>query len=238
MARRNNISRADQLLSGRAYAPNAPFSGSIPGLLRSHLMVVRWGAGSLQGYPAPIVADADGVCVAQAIAGAADALINGALASGGVATFDVPRSLQMVSASAGDITQTVTVRGTDGHGRLVTETRTLNGTTIVNFLKAFKTVTRVSVSAATAGNFSLGTTNRLGVPVKIRVGDVLALKVNDAVPEAGTIVAADLNTATATTGDPCGTITPTTAPDGSRVFTALINVEDATENAYGTQFNS
>lgn len=238
MARRNNISRADQLLSGRAYAPNAPFSGSIPGILRSHLMVVRWGAGSLQGFTAPTAAATNNICAAQAISGAVNANINGSLASGGVATLDVPRSLQMASSNAGDTTQTVTVRGTDTVGRAVTETRTLNGTTAVNFQKAFKTVTRVSVSAAMTGNLTVGTNNRLGVPARIRVGDVLLLKVNDAVPEAGTIVAGDTATPTATTGDPCGTIQPTTAPNGTNVYTALINVEDASENAYGTQFSS
>lgn len=238
MARTNNVSRADLLLSGRAYGPTVQPNGGRFGVLRSHLLLVRWGAGSLQGFVAPAAAAANNIAAAQAIAGAVDALINGTLAAGGVATLDVPRSLQMVSANAGDTTQTVTVRGTDTVGRAVTETRTLNGTTIVNFLKAFKTVTRISVSATLAGNLTVGTSARLGLPCRIRVGDVVALKANDAVPEAGTIVVGDTAAATAATGDPCGTIVPTTALNGTNIFTALIHVEDVTDNAYGTQFSS
>ena len=39
-------------------------------------------------------------------------LINGARASGGVATLDVCRCLSMIGTNAGDTTQTVTVTGT------------------------------------------------------------------------------------------------------------------------------
>src|SRR3546814_2228644 len=42
---------------------------------------------------APLTADADGVCASQAITAAAGGTINGAFATGGVATFDVPRNV-------------------------------------------------------------------------------------------------------------------------------------------------
>src|SRR5262245_1454988 len=116
MSRSANISRADNIRLGRAYAQNAPFAGSLPGMLASHIMVVRWGPGSKQGYPAPAAGTATQICAAQAIAGAADAVINGTFASGGVAIMDVPRVPVIVSANAGDTTQTVTIRGYDTVG--------------------------------------------------------------------------------------------------------------------------
>lgn len=238
MSNSANIGRANNLRAGRAYAPNAPFSSSLSGILMSHLLAVRWGPGSKQGFPAPIVLDADGICAAQAVAGAADATIDGALAAAGIAELDVARTLSMVSSSASDTTQTVTVRGLDILGRAVTETRTLNGTNSVAFLKAFKRVTRVSVSAAMVGNLTLGTTNTFGLPVRVRVGDVMLKVLNDAAPEAGTIVVGDTATATATTGDPLGTFLSGTAPNGARVYTALIAIEDNTESAYGTQYSA
>jgi hypothetical protein len=234
MARKSNISRADNLYSGRPYAPGN--NGSIAGILRSHLVLVRWGAGSPQGWAAPTLAVTTAIAAAQAVAAAGNLTINGTLASGGIATNDVPRSLQMVSTNAGDTTQTVTAYGTDTLGRLVMETRTLNGTTIVNFQKAFKTVTRVAVSAALTGNISVGNNAVLGLPVRIRTGDVVMLRESQAAAEIGTIVAGDLTTPSATTGDPCGTLTTTTALNGTRIFTALVHVESADENAFGSQF--
>lgn len=233
MSRQANISRADQMIKGRAYAQNAPVVGSKPGMLLSHTMVYRLGAGSLQGLAAPVVGTATQICLAQAIAGAADATIAGAFASGGVATMDVARTPVIVSSNAGDTTQTVTIRGTDIAGRLCQETRTLTGTTPVNFQKAFKTVIRVSVSAVMAGTLSVGCTNIFGMPARIRTGDILVAKVGNAVPEAGTVVAGDLNTPSASTGDPMGTFLSGTAPNGTNIYTYLINVEDSTENAYG-----
>lgn len=233
-----NVSRANNMRAGRAYAPSAPFTDSTPGMLMSHLMVVRWGPGSKQGYPAPALAVANNICASQTILSATTALINGVLASGGVATTDVPRSLQMVSSNAGDTTQTATVIGVDTVGRLTTERLTMNGTTPVLSLRAYKKVNSITFSAALAGNLTVGTGAKLGLPVRIRVGDVLLLKANDAVPEAGTIVAGVTATPTLLTGDPMGTLITTTAMNGAVSFTALINVEDSTENAYGSTFNA
>lgn len=236
MSRIANISRADTLLKGRSYAQNAPFAGSRPGMLLSHLMMIRWGAGSPQGFPAPAVAAANNICLSQTILTATTALINGALATAGIATMDVPRSLQLVSSNVGDTTQVATVRGIDTVGRATTENIAMNGTTIVLSLRAYSKINSITFSAALAGNLTVGTGSKLGLPVRIRIGDVLALKANDAVPEAGTIVAGVTTTPTAITGDPMGTLITTTAMNGANIFTALVNVEDDTENAYGSTF--
>lgn len=238
MSRSSNLSRSDNARLGRAYAPVQPFSDSLPGMLASHLMVVRWGPGSKQGFPAPALAVANNICASQTILSATTALINGTLATAGVATTDVPRSLQMVSSNAGDTTQTATVIGTDTVGRLTTERLSMNGATPVLSLRAYRTIRSITFSAALAGNLTVGTGAKLGLPVRIRVGDVLALKANDAVPEAGTIVAGVTTTPTLLTGDPMGTLITTTAMNGAVAFTALINVEDSTENAFGSTFNA
>lgn len=238
MSLSQNNCRADNNRAGRCSAPNAPFSSSQPGILDSHLLVVRWGAGSKQGYPAPALAVANNICASQTILSATTALINGALASGGVATPDVPRNVQLVSSNAGDTTQVATIRGLDTIGRASTETVSMNGTTIVQSLRAYSKINSITFSAALAGNLTAGTGAKLGLPVRIRVGDVLVLKANDAVPEAGTIVAGVTTTPTAATGDPLGTLVTTTAMNGTVIFTALLNVEDHTENAYGSQFSS
>lgn len=172
--------------------------------------------------------DADGHCAAQAVAAAGYATINGALAG----VNDVPRGIRAASASASDTTQTITIRGTDLYGNALTETLTLTGTTAVNGKKAFKTVSSVYVSAATAGNITVGTNDVLGLPFaatkKARIIDVFF---NDAKDASATIVVADTTSpATATTGDVRGTVDPNSACNGSDVV--VIMIPDAT-NAFG-----
>jgi hypothetical protein len=159
----------------------------------------------------PVTLDADGICAAQGITGASNALINGALASGGTATLDVPRALQT--------TQTVTIYGTDFYGQAQTEARSLNGTSVVNLTKAFKTVTRVAVSATTAGNITVGTRDAFGLPVRTtNVAYVVSVKWNSTLAQdAGTFAAADVTSpATSTTNDVRGTYIPANAADSSK----------------------
>ena len=66
---------------------------------------------------APLAADANGVCASQGGTAATAMNINGALASGGVATFDVPRNV--VAAWTG--TAVLTVTGTDDYGNAIVE---------------------------------------------------------------------------------------------------------------------
>lgn len=105
------------------------------------------------------------VCAAQAVAGAGSLTINGTLASGGVATIlENQRRIAVVSASAGDTTQVITITGTNSSGTVITEAVTLNGTTPVGTKLDFKTVTKVTSSAATAGNISVGTNSTGSTP--------------------------------------------------------------------------
>lgn len=174
----------------------------------------------------PDAKSATAVCAAQAVAGAANATINGASASGGVATFDVARAVNVDSSNAGDTTQTVTVTGTDYWGQAQTETIALNGTTAVAGKKAFKTITNVAVSAALAGNLTVGNEDIFGLPYRVTDAGYLLRTgwANAVADDAGTFVAADTATATATTGDVRGTYSPFSAANGVRRLVIAIGL--------------
>jgi len=104
-------------------------------------------------------ADADGVCQSQTpAAGGEQALtINGALSSGGVATFVAARLITIASA-ADDSARTFTVTGTDVNGNVQTEVIAGPATTVTGTLY-FRTVTEVLVDDDTAGAITVGMAN-------------------------------------------------------------------------------
>ena len=104
-------------------------------------------------------ADADGVCQSQTpSAGGEQALtINGALSSGGVATFVAARLITIASASD-DSARTFTVTGTDVNGNAQSETIAGPATTVTGTLY-FRTVTEVLVDENTAGAITVGMAN-------------------------------------------------------------------------------
>jgi len=112
---------------------------------------------------APAAKAANNICLAQTTASSGALTIAGSLASGGVATLDVPRAVRAVSTGAA--TSVLTVTGTDVYGQTLKEAITLNGTTTVNGKKAFKTVTAITTDSAMANPVTVGTTDILGLPV-------------------------------------------------------------------------
>lgn len=169
---------------------------------------------------APDTADADGVCASQAITAAGTGTIAGALASGGVATFDVPRNV----VAAWTTTAVMTVTGTDEYGKVVVES-SASGTSLTG-KKAFKTVTAVDVSVDVTGA-TVGTGTVLGLPrVLESAGQVLAEMEDGAAPTAGTIVAAATAEPSATTGDIRGTYAPNGAPNGGKTLKLLVALRD------------
>ena len=167
----------------------------------------------------PAAKSATAVCAAQAVAAAGNATITGASATGGVATFDYARTVNVDSTDAGDTTQTVTVTGTDYWGQAQTETIALNGTTLVAGQKSFKTITAAAVSALLTGNLTVGNEDVFGLPYRVTdAGYLLRTGWAGAVAnDAGTFAAADTTSpATATTNDVRGTYAPSSAADGSR----------------------
>lgn len=165
----------------------------------------------------PATADADGAVASQAAtaAGGLATGINGALASGGVATFATPRNV----VAAWTNTAVLTVTGTDEYGEVVKES-SASGTSLTG-KKAFKTITGVSVSADVTG-LTVGSGNVLGLPTYLgQTGDVVKEIFDGAAVTNGTFVAGVTSTATATTGDVRGTYAPNSAPNGSRTYEVI-----------------
>lgn len=166
----------------------------------------------------PATSDADGAVASQACtaSGGLATGINGALASGGVATFDVPRAV--VATWTG--TAVLTVTGTDEYGAVVKESSS-SGTSLTG-KKAFKTITAVTTSADITG-LTVGTGKVLGLPVFLpSTAEILAEFEDEAAPTAGTKAAGVVTTASATTGDVRGTYAPNSNPDGSKQFGLLL----------------
>lgn len=203
------------------------------GVDMAQMVLVRWGTGSRHNRAAPALAVVNNICTSQTILSATTSLINGALATSGVATLDVPRNIQFVSSNAGDTTQVATIRGFDEYGEAVTETKTANGTTPVVSLKAYKTINSITWSAALAGNLTVGTHSRLGLPFRMRVGDLITVKADNAVEVPTTITVADTATPTAATGDIRGTVLPSTAMNGTVQFSMLFWIQDNGVDAVG-----
>lgn len=182
----------------------------------------------IQIYSAtPATLDADGIAAAQAVAGAGNLTLNGALASGGSVTFDVPRAVQIASSNAGDTTQTATFTGTDVYGAALVQTLTFNGTNAVSGTKAFKTITSVAISAALAGNATAGSTDIFGLPFRANNRSAVLTAWNSAFVTTGTFTAAvTTSPATATTGDVRGTYAPPDAANGTKTLRLWIFLED------------
>lgn len=101
-------------------------------------------------------ANAQAVCNSQALVAAGNLTINGADASGGIATLDTPRRI-LISSGGDDVGTTYTVYGTNGSGTPISENvaGTNGGTAATN--QDFATVTQVAVSAAVATTVEVGT---------------------------------------------------------------------------------
>lgn len=210
---RHTITRADDVRSGNAVSANR----SVRGAPVSNLVIESF---------APILADADGISASQAVATLTltGALINGALAAAGVATFDVPRNVVAAWTNAA----VVTVTGTDVHGAAVVES-SASGTSMTG-VKAFKTITRITVSADVTG-FTAGSGAKLGLTYRPKVGGFIRGRAGEDTADAGTYVAPSRVTATATTVDVRGTYAYAGTADGTLAFTVLYVVDNGPEDA-------
>ena len=212
---------SDGVRAGRNFANNG--TASQPGVYMSPINVYDI---------VPVALDADGICAQQTLAAAGNALLNGALASGGTVTLDVPRNV--IVDAAGAATAVLTVTGTDVYGIPMSEAITLNGTTAVAGKKAFKTITRIAASAA-ATDFFVGTGDVFGLPIDANTRNYVLTAWNGAFVTTGTFVGADATTAKTTTGDVRGTYAVPDAADGSKRLTLWVFVfdDDTQTGLYG-----
>jgi hypothetical protein len=111
----------------------------------------------------PTALDADGVCASQTLGGAGNLTINGALASGGVATLGEQARITLYS-TANYSAVTFTIYGTDTMGRSISEAMAgPNNNTVTSTLN-YKTVTRIASSGALSTAILAGNSNALETP--------------------------------------------------------------------------
>lgn len=134
--------------------------------------------------------------------------------------LDVPRAVSVTTGSGSPAQRNFTVSGQDIYGQPMTEQITSSATqnTTVNGKKAFSVITSVAVSGATSVAITMGTSDILGIPVRVTNAVYVGSVKWDSTlaQDTGTFVAADTATATATTGDVRGTYDPSSACDGSK----------------------
>jgi hypothetical protein len=113
---------------------------------------------------------------------------------------------------------TITVSGYDYYGQAMSEAITSSAavSTAVNGKKAFYQISGITTSGATGTALTVGTTDILGIPVRVtNAAYIASVKTNSTLAQdTGTFVAAATATATTTTGDVRGTYVPGTASDG------------------------
>lgn len=100
-------------------------------------------------------ADADGICASQTpVAGPLS--INGALASGGVATLDVQRRV-LITAAADESGTSFTITGTNWQGNAISEVVPGPNATTASTTISFKTVTSITIADNAVGAITVGT---------------------------------------------------------------------------------
>lgn len=174
-------------------------------------------------FGAPAAANTTAIIVAQDMTSA------GTLQSSSFAVTYLPNNEAMMGrygrrlqvAGSGATTGTVTIRGRDYLGQSMVENLTLNGVTAVNSQKAFRYVDAISWTATAAINLLVGTSTGLGLPYRAQTTAISNELMNGATVTAGAIVIGSTAVQTATTPDPRGIYTSSTAPNGTNTYTLL-----------------
>jgi hypothetical protein len=104
------------------------------------------------------------IAAGQTLGGAGSFLVNGSLATGGVATIPVPS--QVTLTSTGNISaRTFTITGTDYRGQIISEAIAGPNNNTVTTTNTFATVTAISVNGAVGTATSLGNAQAGASPV-------------------------------------------------------------------------
>lgn len=158
----------------------------------------------------------------------ADLVIDGSLASGGVATFDYARSVIVTVTHASSIVATNgVVYGYDMFGNAIQEAWSVTATgTSKTYTtgKAFKKVTRVTITAAadsSANTVAVGNSKRFGLSYVAADQKLITELEDTSVPTVGALVAGS----TATLTDWRGIYTPNGTLNGALDFTIQYRVD-------------
>ncbi len=142
------------------------------------------GLGIIQGFIAHLlVSEAYAVAASNISILAATGLTTEAQSiKEGITNPGIPRNIKIVGNASG-IAGNVVIKGTNYNGNSITETIVLNGTTEVEGVKAFKTVTEIDLPIQTnvSGDaVSVGFGEKLGIPYKLSHNTVLAAYLDNA----------------------------------------------------------
>lgn len=132
-----------------------------------------------------------------------------------VLQLDCPRAVA-VSLVTGGTARAYTITGYDYYGQAMSEVITSVAAATTNGKKAFYQIVSISGAGGSVTAVTVGTTQLIGLPVRVIDGGYLARIGYNGVAaiDAGTFAAAATVTATTTTGDVRGTYSPSSAPDG------------------------
>jgi hypothetical protein len=177
---------------------------------------VNYNAPTRVNFGAPAAANATLVSNAVSISAA------GTIDLSSVAPFPETYGRTATIVASGATSVAVLLNGWDYLGQPIQESLTLNGATPVNGKKAFKAFLNLVVGTGAAVTVNIGSGNSLGLPYKaLRAAYEVA---NGVVAAAGTLVAGALtDPQTATTADPRGIYTPTTALNGTNIISAVFD---------------
>ena len=129
--------------------------------------------------------------------------------------LDCPRAVA-VSLVTGGTARAYTISGYDYYGQAMSEVITSVAAATTNGKKAFYQITSVAGAGASTTAVTVGTTQLIGLPVRVIDGGYLChVGWNGSFAlDTGTLAVAATATATTTTGDVRGTFSPSSAPDG------------------------
>jgi len=138
-----------------------------------------------------------------------------------VIQLDCPRAVAIYIGAGTAVSRTLTVTGYDVYGQAMSEAITTGTTEEIQVAgqKAFYQIASATLSGDPAVDTSLGTTDILGIPVRVtNAGYVGTVGWNNTLArDAGTFAAADTTSpATTTTNDVRGTYKPSSATDGAK----------------------
>lgn len=169
-------------------------------------------------FGAPLAAANASLLSAQSIAAAGNTSVFAAYTGNEAQMGRWGRGIRAVASGAA--TSTVTITGRDYLGQRMQEVLTLNGTTAVLGVKAFRYIDNIAWTLTAGTTIDVGITNLFGLPEKGKAM-VNEIKNGAASANAGTFVAglATATTPTGTNADVRGTYLPVTViPDGTNTF--------------------
>lgn len=130
-------------------------------------------------------ASATAICASQTPLAGGNLTINGGSASGGVATLDTQR-IVLLTFAASETGRTFVVYGTDDNGVSIQESVAGAAATAVT-TQSFKTVTRISIDAASAGAITVGTNGVGATPWQIVSNAISPVNLGIGVTVSGTV---------------------------------------------------